>query len=510
MDSERTINELRESQVWYKKNRHSIETDQLEAFYTKLVALESNLSKPVYLSHLFFLLGNVQGQRMMMEYKKGCSQAFIKLRNSELEFFLKSLDILRDHDGLVVYPYEDKTHISAIYTNIASLYSKFGRVVESVNMYSKALNWNPNDIQTIAHLGATYAELSHFTCGKEKLNLLHAARANLTLALNNKEYVDETWSENTKYFKAILDSLPNTTVRNKNRKTNLKIFFSRVFKRCTREGKYLSWCKKTQLFLNLDFGLYPIENHFDTLHLHKISADIHEGGLDRAKYIFQMFNIAKQEYASNRFLLYESILTKYKTHFSDKNNEILETADYVSYSLSTEKLKQTFRSTYSIFDKIATILNRYFQIGLPHQSVSFNKIFSKDEKAPKNVKEFLKTLQKNPRLEALSSLRAELFEKNIVSFEPQAPSDIKESRQYAEHKFLAVTIEIPSKEFGEEKLVKYVYREELEIITIDLFKKVRAALYYLCQSIEIHERQNNSNQFSAPIFLDKFPYDLKR
>jgi hypothetical protein len=86
------------------------------------------------------------------------------------------------------------------------------------------------------------------------------------------------------------------------------------------------------------------------------------------------YNQMKQEFCSARYLFYESISNR-NVHFSDKGNIIIDTLDYSTYSLNVEKIKIAFKLFYSILDKIAYLINSYFQLEHKSYNISFRKVW---------------------------------------------------------------------------------------------------------------------------------------
>ncbi|WP_442858828.1 LA2681 family HEPN domain-containing protein [Bacillus sp. SB49] len=102
-------------------------------------------------------------------------------------------------------------------------------------------------------------------------------------------------------------------------------------------------------------------------------------------------NQIKQDYVSTRFLLFDSIKPKSKVHFSDKNVHQVDTLDYAIHSLSDFKIKMVFKSAHSLFDKIAYLINEYYQTEIKEKDVNFNTIW-KSEHGNKKEGTSIKTL----------------------------------------------------------------------------------------------------------------------
>ena len=106
-----------------------------------------------------------------------------------------------------------------------------------------------------------------------------------------------------------------------------------------------------------------------------------------------LFNQIKQEYVSARFMVYDALSSK-EAHFSDKDVHLVNTLDYPTYGISIEKIKYSYRSLYSLFDRIAFFINEYFEVGVKDRDVSYRSIWQgkiNRKKDPYNFKVNLKS-----------------------------------------------------------------------------------------------------------------------
>src|SRR5581483_6766923 len=119
----------------------------------------------------------------------------------------------------------------------------------------------------------------------------------------------------------------------------LKNLDSYSFGDSLEEKRYRKWALDNKLFLNPmnDAYLNSISAR-DVLSLPNISVSMKE----KMPWRHGLFDQLKQEYVSARYLYYESIHPE-KVHFSDKDVRLINSMDYPSYGLSTEKLKSSFR-----------------------------------------------------------------------------------------------------------------------------------------------------------------------
>ena len=118
---------------------------------------------------------------------------------------------------------------------------------------------------------------------------------------------------------------------------------------------------------------------------------------------------------------------------------IIETMEMAQYSYYLEQLKISFRLSYSILDKIAFLLNNYFNLGMKDHTISFKSIWY-NNRDKKELKDFFVN-SNNWALRGLYWLSRDLYESDLDDIlEPEA-QEITKIRNYIEHKGLKVLSE---------------------------------------------------------------------
>jgi hypothetical protein len=236
----------------------------------------------------------------------------------------------------------------------------------------------------------------------------------------------------------------------------------------------------------------------DSLHITSITTGIEQKD---PPFVFEMFDQVKEEYIYSRYLLYEVVNCDYKVHFADKEAHLDDVMNYSTYSIRLEKLKTAFRTVYSLFDRIAFLLNSYLNLGIEEHKVYFNKIWNVlEEKEKQNI-----------AIGALHWINRDFRDKFGDADTPHAKK-LKDLRHALEHKFVSVHIFPVEKEveIGED----YIYRiSEAHLIayTMDLLKLVREALIELTVAIRIEEYQrDDGSEKVAHMELYEYLDDFKR
>ncbi len=271
----------------------------------------------------------------------------------------------------------EKEYQLSILTNLANIFNHIGRTVYAISLYNQALSIEPKFFMAKVNRGIcllTYLDLNYdeghkgvfatlayndfqeaITLIKESLKLNHHDREYYLsikeLCKSKLEELEQYCSKEFLISKYVLDE------------------FS--LGKSIKEQNYRKWLLNNTLFLNPmnDIGSFSIAGH-DPLNLPNMISKIEIGF---PKYI-TYFNQIKQEFIFNRSLLYEGI-NEFTEKFYDKETSITYDYDYNLYSVSIEKIKQSFRGFYSIFDKIAYFLNDYLVLGYDERNIDFRKIW---------------------------------------------------------------------------------------------------------------------------------------
>lgn len=270
------------------------------------------------------------------------------------------------------------------------------------------------------------------------------------------------------------------------------------------EINYRKWSAKNRLFINpLNDVLTESVAAHDYLFTPSMILEFDE------KPIYQtIFNQLKQEFVSARFLFYESINVT-ESHFSDKDVVLMDTLDYAVYSLSLEKAKITFRVCYSLFDKIAYLINLYLKRGHAPSKVNFRNIWYNKGNKNNGIIELIQS-SNNWALRGLFWLSKDLDEKGFDSpIEPDA-KEIATIRNYLEHKSFKI-VDSMNPNWTQETDTYEIERSLFFQKTLKILKLSRSALMYLSFLIyeEESSRQEDNNKPTIPVDFLKLSDDYK-
>lgn len=405
--------------------------------------------------------------------------------------------------------------------NLANLYDSLGRFVKSVELYQKVINEKPGGYSSYMADGNKGISLIHYgdIIYDEGHKILFEYFAYNCL----KEAIDNSLNntEERKAFEEYLKKLDTETLK-KIKVENLRLNdFS--LGESEEEKRYRQWCLKNYLFLNPinDLGSYNIAAH-DVLHLPDMTLEIDQNHVEFPGF----FNQLKQEYTSARYLIYEGMTNIGTTHFSDREVLLINPLDYPRYSLNIEKLKMSFKTLYSIFDKISLFLRRYLRLTFNNDhEIDFRKVWYEDEGfRQRTLNQNIVSLN-NRAFQGLFLLSKDILfhhpnrtrdEQRIrdltLSLEPSA-KEINRLRNKLEHGYVKVHEDFYEEYAGmfKDNLSYSIKESELIDYSIKLLKLCREALIYLSLGIHIEEmKKEEFKEKPLPIKSDIYEDEWKR
>ena len=431
----------------------------------------------------------------------------------ELQNQILALRRAVSHDG-----FGDLPHIRQcqILTNLASKLNSAGRFIEAVEVWDRALAMNEFFAMALGNRGLGLKSYANAVYDPGHANILGSAAHDAFGAASAETAQFD--SEENKYLR---DSFASAQVEISQiidvsaARDLLGTSFN--MGRSKAERAYREWTLSNRLFINPlnDLGTFEIAAR-DVLTLPSITVALSSASASPPPAI-GLFNQMKQEFVSARYLFFDGILID-KTHFSDRGVLLYNTLDYPSYALGVEQMRAAYRVTYSIFDKIAYLLNDYFQVGWPANKVSFRNVWYEPKgPSPKPLRPLFVDRANWP-LRGLFWLSKDLFDSKFrESTEPEAEA-LADIRNHLEHKYLQIHESWRPTALSEDKgktksgLAYHISRDEFEAKTLRVLKLARAALIYLSLAVHCEERNRNhdkTDKFVAPLPLDTWDDEWK-
>jgi hypothetical protein len=384
------------------------------------------------------------------------------------------------------------------YTNLGNLFSESGRIIYAIESWKRALDIFPSFGMAGANLchGLIYYANTLYDQNHKAL-LLHQSYDGLMLFLKCKDIYENARIAFDADVQGIKVALDKDFLEKKIEFKNYSLG------RSVKEQEYHKWVLKNSLYLNpLNDIFYNSAITHDVLHLpsmitREYTAPIFHG----------FFNEIKQEFITARYLFYtyKNEIPENKIHYSDKGRNLINTLDYPQYGYRYELLKNSFRSLFSLFDKIAYFINEYFNIGIDKDKVYFRSIWYKNG----GINTLFDQMNNNP-LRGLYYLSKDFYSKDMDYLEvtDSDAKDMAEIRNHLEHKYLKIHwIKVDEHDKSRFDTLAYSITEnDFQDKTFRLLKSAREAIIYLSLAIHVEERKKDTSD-GLIMPLPMFRYD---
>jgi hypothetical protein len=439
--------------------------------------MEDSYDKPYYC----YIIGNLcSSLRSLTNDENSIWKLEQKWLFKEIYYFRKSINS-------VYFENLDPNYKLQVYTNLGNSFNHYGRTINAIKYYDKALDiYDKFDMALLnkANTLETFYKIN-FTKNSQVLILKYAYEFYEKSIDAFDKRLSKPNSDNDYY-----QNLKEKAINNKENIEKLinDIEYTELGDyepEDIEEKEYRKWALNNKLFLN---PINDLLNHSyaneDNLLLSPITTNIGSG----FPIYFTYLNQLKQEYISYRYLLYQGLNEKVNS-FYDKDISLYDDCDFNIYNVNIENIKIAFRGFYSIFDKIAYFMNKYFELQLQENQIDFRKVWYKKQEINEKFDN-----SHNLPLRGLYLISKDIYFNNkdedskdfVEVLEPEA-SNINKIRNHLEHKFISI------------KELEYTdsYREVAYSITIDeltnktihLAQIAREAIMYLTYSIYIEEQK---------------------
>ncbi len=416
----------------------------------------------------------------------------------ELQGELLALSRASNHVGFASL---DKIRRCQILTNHANLLNLVGRTIDAVAVWDAALKIIPDFAMAQGNRG----------CGlKVYAGMVVDDRERAILALHAFDSFRSTMAEDTIYDSGDQQAAATyfaSKVTELARAVNVDAVRAMQKLDHGKEGRskaervYRRWCLGHRLFL---CPLNDLGPHLAAATDKLMLPPLIEGLNDRLDGhlpppIVGFFSQMKQEFVSARFMLFEGISST-QVHFSDRGVVLTDTLDYPLYSLASERVRTAFRIAYSLLDKVAFLVDRYWNLGKVQDRISFKNVWMIEKKA-RLLPQFENS--DNLPLRGLFWLSKELFDDQLKQTTAVDARELHGIRNALEHTYLHVS-EGWAKPFmingtNNGSLGIAIGSDELEAKAIRIMQIARSALFYISFAIGVEERKKRLANSGQPI-----------
>lgn len=378
-----------------------------------------------------------------------------------------------------------------ILTNRANLLNRVGRSIDAIAGWNEALRIDPHFAMALGNRGSG---LRHYAGmvddNRERAILaLHAYDSLCKAVAPDAMYESPNFLPVVAHFKDMAEDIGRAV--NVDAVRAMQNLDQGEQSRSKVERAYRQWCLDKRLFLCPlnDLGPY-LAAATDDLMLPGIRERFDERPGDYSPPpIIGFFSQMKQEYVSARYMLFEG-MSSTRVHFSDRGVTLTNTLDYPLYSLASERVRTAFRIAYSLLDKIAFLIDRYWKLGKIPAHISFKNVWMV-EKKQRLLPQFEES--NNWSLRGLYWLSKELFDDQLKQTTSADARELHAIRNALEHTYLRVSMGW-AKPFtigpsNTSSLGIAIGSDELESKTIRVMQIARSALFYVSFAIRHEERK---------------------
>lgn len=430
----------------------------------------------------------------------------------EVQEEMLALSRASSHPG---FPALGKVRRCQILTNHANLLNLVGRTTDAIAVWDSALEIIPLFANALGNRGCgirAYAGLM-FNDRERAILALHAYDS-FQFALADGAFYDSGDPQAARAFfdmqaKDVAGAVNVEAVR------VLQDLDAGGEGKSRAERAYRRWCLRHRLFLcplnDLgarpaaavdDLMLPPLMERFD---------DRPDGHLPPP--IVGLFSQMKQEYVSARFMLFEG-MSSTRVHYSDHAVTLIDTLDYPLYSLASERVRTAFRIAYSLLDKVAFLVDRYWSLKKVPERISFKNVWMAEGKA-RLLPRFAEL--DNLPLRGLYWLSKELFDEQLKQTTAADARELHVIRNALEHTYLRVS-EGWAKPFMLDPADSNGFgisigSDELEAKAIRVMRMARSALLLVSLAIGVEELKKsvaNAGKVGGSMRLYKLTENRKR
>ena len=258
-----------------------------------------------------------------------------------------------------------------LFVNLGNCLDTFGRGIEAISVYDKALRINKSFSMAIANKAKAlraFAEISD----KYRASIYVEAYQDIKSVIDKPDLVavgglgaKQDFERELSYIESRFQdkTLLQKKLKHPPYKTaNLSDF----------EKFYLKFCNKEKLFLNFHLHQDHCEAAIeDPVFIRLITkVDDNDTFYNLAKHLNQI----KEDYAVARLNLVQSQYKQKAFNNISKRTSYVYALDYSQFNLYVGLLKSAFRDAFNILDKIAIFINDYYKLGFNENDIYFDSL----------------------------------------------------------------------------------------------------------------------------------------
>lgn len=387
---------------------------------------------------------------------------------------------------------------SQVLINYGNCLSQFGRFIESIQYYERAISLDPTNGMAAGNLGIELERASRIT-GRYRHEYIALAHDFLKQSLGSKMHLRYGSPQAIEDFKSLLIGLEHFIHAHKKPVLPPKPAESRH--RSKVQKAYIQFCIENGLFLNAWAGHKELSPGVtDDISFGAITTPIADNHL--VPELIRILNEIKEAYTTARYLYFLSQTSSSTLENASKSTIYIDNFDFSINGIYTGLCKTAYSRAFDVLDKVAKIVNTYFGVG-ERRSTFWNIFAEKQSQGETHKIRFIarKTIcdTRNPSLFALSDLCIEYFENAKVDFKT-----IDARRNRITHDYLNVKL-YTTKDDDKETVIGL---DELGRQTKDVLILAKYAVLYAVSAVIISEsRKKHNEEHVVSITHDSKPGD---
>ncbi|WP_205068310.1 LA2681 family HEPN domain-containing protein [Photobacterium phosphoreum] len=358
------------------------DNEKLKTFLQSLLDVDYKFENLVDEARFYYILGNCSLE--LFSYQK--LDWFSDELSKSVIFFRKALYVIRK----ISFPTDEELFLqSCIETNLGNNLRSQGRTFCCISLWDNALKHSQNPVSIISKannglfLASNVYDPSHkhyhyFTSyqlinlGLERLEHLYPEQR-IAYSNDSNFMIFKAWFEDNfkpedfDYFESFEEEVETS-----------------------KQGEYLKWCGDNKLFIN-DLNDVCVSEivYQDIMTLPSFYQQINFALSMHEELMYHgNFDELKNDYCYARYLIFSAKdIPSDNEHFFNKTYPHVDDLSYSITNLKASHYKNAFRTLYSLFDKIAYFINRFFDLNDIEydRKISFDSIFQ-DLNSSKNWK----------------------------------------------------------------------------------------------------------------------------
>lgn len=388
---------------------------------------------------------------------------------------------------------------SQVLVNYGNCLSQFGRFIEAIQQYERAIQIDPTNGMAAGNLGMELEHASQIT-GRYRHEYIALAHDFLQQSFSPRMHLRYGSQQAAERFQLHLHRLEHFI--NAHKKPVLPPKSAEARSRNKTQKAYIQFCINNGLFLNAWAGNKKLSPGItDDISFGGITTPINDDYL--VPELIRVLNEIKESYTTARYLYF---LSQNKASILDNISKTAIYFDNFDYSINgiyTGLCKTAYSRAFDVLDKVARIVNTYFGIG-KRESAFWHIFAEKQSQGETHEIRFIARKAicdtQNHSLYALADLCIDYFEDAKVDLKT-----IDGRRNKITHDYLNVKLFL-DKEVKQDGIIGL---DELGKQTKDVLLLAKYAVLYAVSSINIAEMQRKtSGERVMPIVYDSKPGDI--